>query len=215
MKRLNAAVCLLCAAALFLMESCSYRVASNPFFDEESAPARPCLISSDTTMLVVRDYFPTIGRVDALRCDDYRIVPVSGESMDTVLVVCKARSRSISTVKVTTGDESGVIVLKRENPEVADTPVISAVGSGMGGREFTVEVKNTPASYLVLWQNTLLDRNCLSYRKNGVFTVHIPYNALEMERSYIRIYSHNAAGAGSDMAVPVVNGRILNKNKSI
>ena len=33
--------------------SCSYRVERNPFFDEKSAPARPCVLLSDTTLLVV------------------------------------------------------------------------------------------------------------------------------------------------------------------
>ena len=170
------------AAALLLTLSCSYRVERNPFFDEESGPARTCVLLSDTTLLVVRDYFPGIGSVDGLTCDDYTVLPLSRGSMDSVLVVAGPASRNISTVRVTTGKESGVIVLKREN------------------------------SYLVLWQNTLLGHKCLSYHKPGVFTVHIPDNAEEMDHSCIRIYSHNAAGAGSDITVPVRRGRVTSSD---
>lgn len=199
----------MCAAAVVLAASCSYRVARNPFFDEESEPAMPCIVSSDTTLVIVRDFFPKIGKVESLTCDDYSVVPLSKTCMDTVLVAVRPDSRYISTLNVTSGGERGVIVLKQETQRSAGTPIVSAVGSGMGGREFTVEVKNTPASYLILWQNTLLDRNCLSYRKDGVFTIHVPFNAMEMERSYIRIYSHNAAGAGSEVIVPVQRGRVM------
>ena len=196
------------AVILFMAASCSYRVERNPFFDEKSAPARPCVLMSDTTLLVVRDYFPGIGRVDGLTCNDYTVVPLSPDSMDTVLVVAGPASRNISTVRVTTGEESGVIVLKREPAKARTVPSVTVVGTDMGGREFTVKVDNTPASYLVLWQNTLLGHKCLSYHKAGVFTVHIPDNAEEMDHSCIRIYSHNAAGAGSDITVPVRRGRV-------
>ena len=99
-------------------------------------------------------------------------------------------------------------MLKREPPKAQTVPSVTVVGTDMGGREFTVKVDNTPASYLVLWQNTLLGHKCLSYHKAGVFTVHIPDNAEEMDHSCIRIYSHNAAGAGSDITVPVRRGRV-------
>ena len=197
------------AVILFMAASCSYRVERNPFFDEKSAPARPCVLLSDTTLLVVRDYFPGIDRVDGMTCDDYTVVPLSPDSMDTVLVVAGPASRNISTVRVTTGEESGVIVLKREYVKSQTVPEVTVVGTDMGGREFTVKVDNTPASYLVLWQNTLLGHKYLSYRKSGVFTVHVPSNAAEMGRSYIRIYSHNAAGAGSGIVVPVQDGRVV------
>ena len=137
------------AVILFMAASCSYRVERNPFFDEKSAPARPCVLMSDTTLLVVRDYFPGIGRVDGLTCNDYTVVPLSPDSMDTVLVVAGPASRNISTVRVTTGEESGVIVLKREPPKAQTVPSVTVVGTDMGGREFTVKVDNTPASYLV------------------------------------------------------------------
>ena len=192
--------------------SCSYRVERNPFFDEEAAPARPCVLYSDTTLLVVRDYFPGIGRVDGLTSDDYTVVPLSPGSMDTVLVVAGPASRNISTVRVTTGEENGVIVLKRDTAGAGNVPSVTVVGTDMGGREFTVKVDNTPASYLVLWQNTLLGHNFLSYHKSGVFTIHIPDNAEDMDRSCIRIYSHNAAGAGSDVTVPVRRGRVTHSD---
>lgn len=189
--------------------SCSYRVDRAPFFNEESAPAMPCLISGDTTLLIVRDYFPKIEKVDAVSSEDYTVIPVSVDDMDTVMLVAGPSSRNVSTVRVTSGEESGVIVLKRKTPAGAAVPSIATVGSNMGGREFTVRAENSPAGYLVLWQNTLLDHNFMSYRKNGEFTVHIPDNAEDMERSYIRIYTYNAEGAGSDILVPVRYGRVM------
>ena len=69
--------------------SCSYRVERAPFFNEESAPAMPCLISGDTTLLIVRDYFPKIEKVDAVSSEDYTVIPVSVDDMDTVMLVAR------------------------------------------------------------------------------------------------------------------------------
>lgn len=150
--------------------SCSYRVDRAPFFNEESAPAMPCLISGDTTLLIVRDYFPKIEKVDAVSSEDYTVIPVSVDDMDTVMLVAGPSSRNVSTVRVTSGDGCGVIVLKRKTPAGAAVPSMATIGSNMGGREFTVRAENSPAGYLVLWQNTLLDHNFMSYRKDGEFT---------------------------------------------
>lgn len=207
MKRVIRTAFTVTATAL-LTVSCSYEVRHNPLFDGSPVPAMPCIISSDSTLLVVKDYFPAIGRVDGMACDDYSIVQLSAGNMDSVLLVVTPESRKVSMVKVSIGDESGVIVLKRRTASTGTEPSISTVGSNMGGREFTVKVKNSPANYLVLWQNTPLDHKFLSYRRNGEFTVHIPVNALEMEQSYIRIYSFNSEGAGNDIVIPVHDGRV-------
>lgn len=196
------------AAAYLLAVSCSYEVRHNPFFDGNPVPAMPCIITSDSTLLVVRDYFPAIGYVERMSCDDYSVIPVSAGNMDTVMLVAAPDSRNVSMVKVTVGGESGVIVLKRRTTPTGTEPFIATVGSNMGGREFTVKVKNSPASYLVLWQNTPLGHKFLSYRGNGEFTVRIPLNALEMDQSYIRIYSFNSEGAGNDIVIPVQDGRV-------
>ena len=44
---------LLMPLVFIVSASCSYRVERAPFFNEESAPAMPCLISGDTTLLIV------------------------------------------------------------------------------------------------------------------------------------------------------------------
>ena len=118
--------------------SCSYRVDRAPFFNEESAPAMPCLISGDTTLLIVRDYFPRIEKVDAVSSEDYTIVPVSREDMDTVLVIAGPDSRSVSAVKVTSGDGCGVIVLKRKTPAGAAVPSIGTVAEHPSGPQLHV-----------------------------------------------------------------------------
>lgn len=196
-------------AAMLAVASCSYRAPENPFFDSASSPAMPCLVSSDTTLLIVRDYFPKIERVDNVTSDDYTIIPVSKDDMDTVLVVATPASRTVSVLTVTTGDESGSIVLKTKTPEMSGSPVVATVDVDMGGRQFTVKGENAPAGYIVLWQNTVLDHKFMSYRKSGEFTVHVPENAEDMERSYIRIYSYSQHGAGSDILVPLCKGRVI------
>ena len=103
-------------------------------------------------------------------------------------------------------------VRQRAPPKAPPGPPGPGVGTALGGRAGPVTVDPTPASYLVLWQNTLLGHKCLSYHKPGVFTVHIPDNAEEMDHSCIRIYSHNAAGAGSDITVPVRRGRVTSSD---
>lgn len=142
---------LLMPLVFIVSASCSYRVERAPFFNEDSAPAMPCLISGDTTLLIVRDYFPKIEKVDAVSSEDYTVIPVSVDDMDTVMLVAGPSSRNVSTVRVTSGGESGVIVLKWKTPAGAAVPSMATIGSNMGGREFTVRAQNSPAGYLVLW----------------------------------------------------------------
>lgn len=188
--------------------SCSYRVRENRFFDVKSVPAQPCLVTGDTSVLIIRDYFPMIGKIDALSCEDY--VMVASTDNDTVMLVSTPSSKAVSELTVISGEESGVIVLKRETGLDVRVPSVTTAGTGMNGKKFTVRVQNSPASYIVMWQNTPLDHKFLSYRRDGEFTVRVPDNAGEMERSYIRIFSYNGNGAGNDVLVPLKYGRVIN-----
>ena len=206
---------LLTLSGFLALASCSYRVPDSPFFNKESVPAMPCTVASDTTLLIVRDYFPKIRTVDNVSCDDYVVLPVSRDDMDTVLLVAGPSSRKVSTVTVTSGNETGVIVLKTSVSGMTDVPSVTTVDAGMDGREFTVYGENPPSDYIVLWQNTMLDHKFMSYRRNGEFTVRIPENAGEMERSYVRVYAYNAEGAGSDILVPLSYGRVITEPDSL
>lgn len=207
MKHIEAVLSAVLAATVAV--SCSYRVKDSRFFDSECTPAQPCLVTADTTLIIVRDYFPKIEKVDELACSDYCLVPVSSGSKDTVLAVTTASSRAVSELVVKSGEEEGVIVLKKLTQAEEPVPAMTTVGTSAGGKKFTVRAENSPAGYIVLWQNTPLDHKFLSYRKNGEFTVRVPDNADDMERSYIRIFSYNGNGAGSDILVPLKRGRVM------
>lgn len=207
MKHIEAVLSAVLAATVAV--SCSYRVKDSRFFDSECTPAQPCLVTADTTLVIVRDYFPKIEKVDELTCSDYCLVPVVSGSKDTVLAVTTASSRAVSELVVKSGEEEGVIVLKKLTQTEEPVPAMATVGTSAGGKKFTVRAENSPAGYIVLWQNAPLDHKFLSYRKNGEFTVRVPDNADDMERSYIRIFSYNGNGAGSDIFVPLKHGRVI------
>ena len=79
---------------------------------------------------------------------------------------------------------------------------------------FSFSIGRTVAEVFVFWQNTKLKVN-YNHDKNQIITVHIPEEAKQMRRSYVRVYAYNAAGAANDLLVPIEYGEVLTDPKKI
>ncbi len=74
--------------------------------------------------------------------------------------------------------------------------------------------QNEVKSVFVYWQNFLLPAK-MGKVKKGKVIFHIPAEASNLERSYIRVWACNEFGVSNDLLIPLQNGRILSDSKQI
>lgn len=192
------------------ISSCSFSVRKNPVFDNAKL-ASVCIAQNDSSnVLIIRDYFPFLKNIDKVYSEALHIEPISCDgSYDTVNVAVKAGASALSMIEVTSGSEKGYIVFERRGENDGKEPFISSIGINGGGKEIIFRAQNTPANYIVLWQNTLLGSRFIHYKNEGTFTVTIPDNAFEEGRSYIRVFASNKNGIGNDVLIPLDKGAIV------
>ena len=160
--------------------------------------ASPCLLEQDTNRVILRDYFPTLAE------------------SDTLVITTSVEEPWLRYLQVTAGKQQGALVLKNRLPEKLaggdpdGVPYITT--APVPGRDdaFRILIENTADDVMVLWQNTVLDkdhgirvldRNCLE--------ITVPREARKMERSYVRAFCANAAGIGNDILVPLCRGKVM------
>lgn len=198
-------------AAVLISSCCSPKVADNPFFDRDSAPAIPCYITADTSVVILRDYFPRLDVVEGVEVasEGYSFEYLA-ESKDTILLVKNGSAPKIGVLDViAAGGQRGSIIIKQENkcdglPAIATT----AFNSNQRGFSFAAD-GDTPTKYVVLWQNTVLGEEFIGMQEDGGIYVSVPANAAAYDRSYIRVYSYNENGTGNDILVPVAGGKVI------
>lgn len=197
---------------IFTLCSCSERVKQSPFFDSAPLPT-PYQAESDTSILVIRDYYPLIKDIKYIKSAGNMVIPLSlNGNYDTVAIVSSSASPMLSFLEIGIGSgEKGVIVYERNLDKMflEDLPFISSVGINFPGNKVFFKTQNTPANYLILWQNTVLDSRFVEYSDKGTFSVSVPENAEALERSYLRVFVSNENGVGNDLLIPVEYGRVI------
>lgn len=78
--------------------------------------------------------------------------------------------------------------------------------------KITLRTQQTVKEYYVYWQNYRLPDNFIR-SKNDEVTFDIPAEALELERSYIRVWASNNFGVSNDVLIPLHNGEVLQDAK--
>jgi cyclomaltodextrinase / maltogenic alpha-amylase / neopullulanase len=120
--------------------------------------------------------------------------------------------------------EDGKWMLDANNPDKADN------GQGSFNSTFFVGNKNSEKptiyskktesniatissnlkniEYLVYWQNHLLDSNFITKSENEI-SIKIPTNAIEIDRSYIRVFAHNGIECSNDILIPLNKDNVI------
>ncbi len=62
----------------------------------------------------------------------------------------------------------------------------------------------SPGRYYIFWQNQLIQT--VNREDDRPFGIAIPLEALEMDRSYIRVFGYNRTGRSNDVLIPLKNG---------
>ena len=176
---------------------CHVKVAPAPLFDAGPL-ASPCLLEADTSVVILRDYFPTL------------------PAMDTVEITTDATEPWLRYLEITAQGQKAALVLKNRLPaklagaDPARTPFITT--APVPGRQdrFYILIENGADDVQVLWQNTLLDKeHGIRVIDRSKLEITVPRNARKLERSWIRAYAANEQGIGNDILVPLSYGKVI------
>ena len=92
-------------------------------------------------------------------------------------------------------------------------PVI--VTSDFHNTMIKLQSQNAVEKVLVYWQNYLLPDKFISVSSTGEIKFDIPAEALEMERSFIRVWATNSYGVSNDVLIPLQKGKVLTDARDI
>lgn len=187
-----------------IVAGCSHvKVAPAPLFDAGPL-ASPCLLEQDTSVVILRDYFPTL------------------PSMDTLEIVSTPGDPWLRYLEITAGGQKAALVLKNRLPaklegaDPAKAPFITTAPVPGKDDKFYILIENQADDVQVLWQNTLLDKeHGIRVIDRSRLEITVPRNARKMERSYIRAYAANDAGIGNDVFVPLRYGRVMRQTEEL
>ena len=199
MRKLSILLVLLVAA------SCGrgVKVTPMPLFDQ--APlAGPCLAQHDTMQVIVRDYFPM------------------RDEMDTLRLVTTVDQPLLTYLDIPSKGQKGALVVKNCLPQrlaACDTvpaPFITTAPVEGKDDHFYILIENAVDDVLVLWQNTVLDKeHGIGVIDRTKLEITVPENARKMERSYIRAFSAGPGGIGNDILVPLSYGKVIRSTKEL
>lgn len=199
----------------YLLISCINSQSSNKF--EEFEAAQPVRITADTTIILIRDYFPSLDCIDSVNSLTLGISKYNS-NFDTLRVITLPETKRINVISISSSGEKGSLVVldyRNINRESNTEPVI-AVSSGIKGEKVAAEIYGKSPEYIVLWQNTLVDPFHIEEKRDKshhygkvVLNIEIPSNAKKFERSYLRLYSANSSTQGNDILIPLNNGRVI------
>ena len=183
---------------LIVAAGCSHvKVTPAPLFDAGPL-ASPCLLEKDTNVVILRDYFPTL------------------PTMDTLVITTSSSEPWLRYLEVTSGGQKGALVLKNRLPaklesgQTAEVPFITTAPVPGKGDKFRILIENTADDVLVLWQNTVLDKeHGIEVIDRNTLEITVPSNAKQVNRSYVRAFCANAAGLGNDILVPLCYGKVV------
>ena len=71
----------------------------------------------------------------------------------------------------------------------------------------SIASENGVTEYFVLWENYRLPENMLVLKDNKL-TIKLPEQAIEMERSTLRVWAFNENGSSNDLLIPLLKGKV-------
>ncbi|MBR1538280.1 MAG: hypothetical protein IJ636_02105 [Bacteroidales bacterium] len=189
---------------LLVAAGCGHgKTASSPLFDKGPL-ASPCLVHEAGMQVILRDYFPTL--------------PES----DTLSLALSPQDDFVSWLEISSVAGKAALVVKNCLPEKcadcdpSQTPFLTTAPVEGRDDRFRILIDNTADNVLVLWQNTVLDKQSgIRVIDRNTLEITVPQNARRMERSYVRAYCYNTYGIGNDILVPLRYGKVMRSTKEL
>ncbi len=210
MKSLANHLAILSTSTLLLSSCINVNLATK--FDSFD-PARPIQLHSDTTVIIMQDFFPLIEKFDSVSSKDLVIEPFP--DFDTVKLITNGNTRLLNTVSAYSGGETATMVAvdyKKQNTSSDKVyPKILSISNESDLVRIKIIGKNV--HYVVLWQNSLIDPFNIEVKDNKKnspnevsLEIKIPTYARKMSRSYLRVYGADNQEFTNDVLIPLKNG---------
>ncbi|MFA7089529.1 MAG: alpha-amylase family glycosyl hydrolase [Bacteroidales bacterium] len=193
--------CLILVGLLIIVYGCSPSVSRKPFFDALE-PTTILTLEQDTTLILVRDFFPSADLVEKTDSPHLKVIPHPG--YDTVMVVLREDTPLMTVLNVQIEGQTGHIPVRKKVPVSEKAPRL-AVFPPLPDTDalFTLEAENTPATLYVFWQNSLVQ----TVHITDSYNVMLPGFTALQDRSWIRAWAVNDHGISNDLLIPLEKGR--------
>jgi len=198
---------------LFVLTSCVTKEISNVFTRLE--PANSVKLNSDTTELILRDFFPLLERVDSISSLTVKIE--KRPDFDTVLLIKTDKTKLINTISIYSGKDKGVLTasLKKEINTENEIDRVTLITLERKDRSIKVLMTGKNPNTLVLWQNCIIDPFNISVTRSKEDTgrvelkIDVPHYASTLERSYIRLIAFSESSVSNDLLIPLRYGKVI------
>ncbi len=212
-------------AIILYLTSCSGDQSNNVFNKYDLANL--VKLTSDTTEVIIKDFFPQVKKVDSVFSQNLKIIKSS--SFDTIKVVRTENTKPINTIRVVSGGDKGVLLASDQMRHFDTKSENSVKIFTMSGkkRSFTFAIRGEKPEFIVLWQNTIIDPFNVTKPKqraesaDGSKTritevrVDVPHYASSIDRSYIRIIAFNQGSVSNDVLVPLRYGEVVTSAEAL
>lgn len=182
--------------------------------------AEPIRITSDTTIVIIKDYFPLCDDLSSISSSSLEIIKVN--SFDTLLIVKTKNTKMLNLLTLNTEKERGYLVVLNNEQNTDTLDRVVTVTSGCKNNKIYAQIYGHGVEYIALWQNSLIDpfyieldkeKNDSSYKT--LINIEIPLEAKKIERSYLRIFSSNKNILGNDVLVPLHYGEVVESSANL
>lgn len=193
--------CLILTGILAIIQACSPSLARKPVFDVLE-PASVLTLEQDTTIVLVRDYFPSLDKIDRTESPHLKVVPYPGQ--DTVMLILREDTPLMTVLHVFSKGQAGNIPVRKMTACTESSPRLAVFPSLPDTDALcTIRLENGPATLYLFWQNSLVQ----AVRITDSYNVLLPGFTALMDRSWIRIYAFNDNGHSNDLLIPLEKGR--------
>jgi len=193
--------CILLTGILVVLQACSPSVSRKPVFDVLE-PATVLTLVQDSTIVLIRDHFPSLDKIDRTESPHLKVLPYQGQ--DTVMIILQEDTPPLTVLSVYANRQTGNIPVKIQWPSSERSPRL-AVFPALPDTDAlcTIRLENGPATLILFWQNSLVQ----TVRITDHYNVVLPGFTALMDRSWIRVYAVNQDGHSNDLLIPLEKGR--------
>ena len=181
------------------------------FPDKQAIPniIAPINLNEDTTTVHLSDLFASSVQIDSISFSRGLSYNWNKKDGTVVIKVSITQVRPLAEMKLWNKGVPYSVLLKtaRRGPAVS-APRIGT--SKLGPSSFTISLKyeNPGFSFVVYWQNFRLGHDYIKTVGDEML-ISIPYEANNIDRSYIRIFCSDTFNAGNDILLPLQNGKVI------
>ena len=185
--------------------------AAQSFPDKQAIPdiIAPINLNEDTTTIHLSDLFASSVQIDSISFSKGLSYNWNKKEGTVFITASITQVRPLAEMKLWNKGVPYSVLLKtaRRGP-AASSPRIAT--SKLGPSSFTISLKyeNPGFSFVVYWQNFRLGHDYIKTVGDEML-ISIPYEANNIDRSYIRIFCSDTFNAGNDILLPLQKGAVI------